>query len=85
MGRGNVLVLIGSQKLISANIASTSDLNKDQQMYQEFLDFIKSKKGENDISSYLSALTNDNNNNIKLYEPNEIDEVILILDQNDLK
>lgn len=70
-----------NQRLIASNIAGTSlDLNTDHPMYKEFMDFIKSKKGDDS-----TALADDNNENIEVYNQNERKEFILFLEQSDLK
>lgn len=83
-GRGgrtnnNVLAQIGNQKLIVANITRTSaststgisGIEASNPMYQEFMDFIKSRQQEH--PSYSA------------YDQNDLDETILILDQRDLQ
>ncbi|KAG5580069.1 hypothetical protein H5410_050696 [Solanum commersonii] len=50
--RSNILAQVGNQKLIAANIASTSGLNTDHPMYNEFLDFMQSKQGKDNIPQF---------------------------------
>ncbi|KAG5605751.1 hypothetical protein H5410_027243 [Solanum commersonii] len=53
-------------------------------MYKEFMDFMKSKKElENNPPSYSSILIDDEN--IEVFDMNDKKEVILLLEENDLK
>ena len=55
-------------------------------MYKEFMDFIKSKQTQdNTPPSYSSAVTEEGNENIEVYDKNEKDEVILLLEPIDLQ
>ena len=46
---GHIFAQIGNKQLIAANSASTSGLNIDHPMYKEFLDFMQSKQGKDNI------------------------------------
>ncbi|XP_047268094.1 uncharacterized protein LOC124898500 [Capsicum annuum] len=88
-GRGNVLVQIGNQRLISLSItnSSFSSMNTDEQTYQEFLEFMKfksNKQGDNEVPSYSSILKDDNENT-ELYERNKIEKVIISPEKHDLR
>ncbi|KAM3301386.1 hypothetical protein P3S67_015888 [Capsicum chacoense] len=88
-GRSNVLAQIGNQSLISSSIASSSSsgMNKDEQTYQEFLEFMKfksKKQGDNEVPSY-SSIFKDDNGNTELYECNKTEKVIIFLENHDLR
>ncbi|KAG5581069.1 hypothetical protein H5410_051696 [Solanum commersonii] len=83
-GRGNILAQMGNQKLIAANIAFTSGLHTDHPMYKEFLDFMQSKQGKDNFSqSYSTVLTDEEN--IEIFDQNDKKEVMLLLEQSDLR
>ncbi|KAG5580072.1 hypothetical protein H5410_050699 [Solanum commersonii] len=83
-GRGNILAQVGNQKLIATNIASTSGLNANHLMYMEFLDFMQSKQRKDNIpQSYSTILTDEEN--IEIFDQNDKKEVILLLEQSDLR
>ncbi|KAH0725254.1 hypothetical protein KY284_001119 [Solanum tuberosum] len=83
MGRNNVLAQIENQKLIASNIAetytSTSGINTEHPMYKEFMNFIQSRQVQGtNPSSYSSAIADEGNENIEVFDKNEKDEVILL-------
>uniref|UniRef100_K4BZH2 Uncharacterized protein n=1 Tax=Solanum lycopersicum TaxID=4081 RepID=K4BZH2_SOLLC len=95
-GRGgrtnnNVLAQIGNQKLIAATITRTpaststgiSGIEASNPIYQEFMDFIKSRQQEQ--PSYSAVANEEVVENIEVYDQNDLDETILILDQRDLQ
>ena len=85
IGRNIILAQIGNQKLITSNIAgaytSTSGINTGYPMYKEFMNHLQYKKAQgNNPPSYSSILTDEGNENIEIYDKNEKDEVILLLE-----
>lgn len=95
-GRGgrtnnNVLAQIGNQRLIAANITKTSaststgisGIDASNPMYKEFMDFIKSRQQEQ--PSYSAVANEEVIENIEVYDQNDLDEIILILDPRDLQ
>ncbi|KAG5579249.1 hypothetical protein H5410_049876 [Solanum commersonii] len=64
--------------------SSNSGMNIDHPMYKEFMDFMKSKeKLDNNPPSYSSILIDDEN--IEVFDLNDKKEVILLLEESDLK
>ncbi|KAG5577032.1 hypothetical protein H5410_057166 [Solanum commersonii] len=81
----------GSRTLTSFNVShstasssGTSGIDINHPMYKEFMDFMKSKKEvDNNPPSYSSILMDDEN--IEVFDMNEKKEVILHLEENDIK
>ena len=75
-----------NQKLITSNIVgaytSTSGINTKHPMHKEFMNFIQSKQAQGNNSP---CITDERNENIEVYENNEKDEVILLLEPIDLQ
>ncbi|KAG5615244.1 hypothetical protein H5410_015068 [Solanum commersonii] len=83
-GRGNILAQMGNQKLVASNIASTSGLNTDHPMYKEFLDYMQSKQGKDNVPpSYSPVLVDEETT--KLFDQNDKKEAILLVEYNDLR
>jgi len=82
----NILAQIGNQRLIAANV---TEGNTEHPLYKEFMDFIKSKKDEGTSSSnvptYSSVISEDANDNFETYSQKESKELIILLEQSDLK
>ncbi|KAG5584389.1 hypothetical protein H5410_044823 [Solanum commersonii] len=81
MRRNNILAQIGNQKLIASNIAeaytSTSEINIEHPMYKEFMNFIQSRQVQgNNPPSYSSAVADEGNENIEVFDKNEKDEIM---------
>ncbi|KAG5572457.1 hypothetical protein H5410_062223 [Solanum commersonii] len=86
---GHILAQQGNKTLTSFNVSQTTassssgtsvDIN--HPMYKEFMDFMKSKK-ETSSSTYSSVLIDDEN--IEVYDINSKKEVILLLEESDLR
>ncbi|KAG5632619.1 hypothetical protein H5410_004336 [Solanum commersonii] len=81
----------GSEALTSFNVShstasssGTSGIDTNHPMYKEFMDFMKSKKAvDNSPPSYSSVLIDDEN--IEVFDMNDKKEVILLLEESDLK
>ncbi|KAG5632037.1 hypothetical protein H5410_003754 [Solanum commersonii] len=81
----------GSRTLTSFNVShstasssGTSGIDVNHPMYKEFMDFMKSKKEmDNNLPSYSSVLIDDEN--IEVFDLNDKKEVILLLEESDLK
>ncbi|KAG5632289.1 hypothetical protein H5410_004006 [Solanum commersonii] len=59
-GRGNILTQTENQKLVAAYIASASGLNTYYPIYKEFLDFMQSKQGKDNVPpSYSTVLADE--------------------------
>ncbi|KAG5615880.1 hypothetical protein H5410_015704, partial [Solanum commersonii] len=88
-GRGHILIQHGNKQLITTNISGgsssgTSGVDINHPMYKEFMDFIKSKKEEdNNTPSYSTILINDENTEV--FDLNDKKEVILLLENSDLR
>ncbi|KAH0678271.1 hypothetical protein KY284_019356 [Solanum tuberosum] len=88
---GHILAQQGNRTLTSFNINDSaassngiSGINIKHPMYKEFMDFMKSKKElDNNPPSYSSILMDDEN--IEVFDMNDKKEVILLLEENDLK
>ncbi|KAG5579679.1 hypothetical protein H5410_050306 [Solanum commersonii] len=90
LGRGgHILAQQGNKTLTSFNVSQTTassssgtsvDIN--HPMYKEFMDFMKSKK-ETGSSTYSSVVIDDEN--IEVYDMNSKKEVILLLEESDLR
>ncbi|KAG5572368.1 hypothetical protein H5410_062134 [Solanum commersonii] len=88
---GHILAQQGNRTLTSFNIndsatssSGTSGIDINHPMYKEFMDFMKSKKElDNNPPSYSSILIDDEN--IEVFDMNDKKEVILLLEENDLK
>ncbi|KAG5631644.1 hypothetical protein H5410_003361 [Solanum commersonii] len=88
---GHILAQQGSRTLTSFNVIhstassnGTSGIDMNHPMYKEFMDFMKSKKElDNNPPSYSSILIDDEN--IEVFDMNDKKEVILLLEENDLK
>uniref|UniRef100_M1AGX3 Uncharacterized protein n=1 Tax=Solanum tuberosum TaxID=4113 RepID=M1AGX3_SOLTU len=83
MGRDNVLAQIENQKLIASNIAetytSTSGIITEHPMYKKFMNFIQFRQVQGtNPPSFSSAITDEGNENIEVFDKNEKDEVILL-------
>ncbi|KAG5615271.1 hypothetical protein H5410_015095 [Solanum commersonii] len=75
---------MGNQKLVATNIASTSDLNTDHPMYKEFLDFMQSKQGKDNVPpSYSTVLADEESTYV--FDQNYKKEVTFPLEINDLR
>ncbi|KAG5590986.1 hypothetical protein H5410_041500 [Solanum commersonii] len=89
--RGHILAQQGNRTLTSFNVndsatssSETGGININHLMYKEFMDFMKSKKElDNNPPSYSSILIDDEN--IEVFDMNDKKEVILLLEENDLK
>ncbi|KAG5615443.1 hypothetical protein H5410_015267 [Solanum commersonii] len=88
---GHILAQQGNRTLTSFNVShstassnGTSGIDTNHPMYKEFMDFMKSKKAvDNSPPSYSSVLIDDEN--IKVFDMNDKKEVILLLEESDLK
>ncbi|KAG5581148.1 hypothetical protein H5410_051775 [Solanum commersonii] len=88
---GHILAQQGNKTLTSFNVndsatssSGTSGININHPMYKEFMDFMKSKKElDNNPPSYSSILMDDES--IEVFDMNEKREVIVLLEENDLK
>jgi len=76
---------MATKKLVAANSStSTSDINIDHPMYREFMDFIESKKAsDNNPPTYSTILMDEENTEV--FDLNDKREVILLLENSDLK
>lgn len=91
-GRGEERVLgqIAHQRLIAANIASSSSSNNDKKSiyndpeYQEFLAYKAGKTGESS-TSYVNIVTNEDSELDDCFEQSPYKEIILLLEYKDLK
>ena len=87
MGSNNILAQLGKQRLIATNIAGTSTgisgIDDNHPMYREFMDFIQSKQQTQ--PSYSSIVNEEAIENVEIYDKNEIDEIVLILEPKDLQ
>ncbi|KAG5589385.1 hypothetical protein H5410_039899 [Solanum commersonii] len=73
-----------NRKKHSIASSSSSGMNIDHPMYKEFMDFMKStEKLDNNPPSYSSILIDDEN--IEVFDLNDKKEVILLLEESDLK
>ncbi|KAG5592391.1 hypothetical protein H5410_042905 [Solanum commersonii] len=89
--RGHILAQQGNRTLTSFNVShstasssGTSEIDTNHPMYKEFMDFMKSKKAvDNSPPSYSSVLIDDEN--IEVFDMNDKKEVILLLEESDLK
>ncbi|KAG5572771.1 hypothetical protein H5410_062537 [Solanum commersonii] len=88
---GHILAQQGSRTLTSFNVShstvsssGTSGIGINHPMYKEFMDFMNSKKeSDNNPPSYSSILIDDES--IEVFDMNDKKEVILLLEENDLK
>ncbi|KAG5584791.1 hypothetical protein H5410_045225 [Solanum commersonii] len=88
---GHIIAQQGNRTLTSFNVndsatssSGSSGIDINHLMYKEFMDFMKSKKElDNNPPSYSSILMDDEN--IEVFDMNDKKEVILILEENDLK
>ncbi|KAG5615649.1 hypothetical protein H5410_015473, partial [Solanum commersonii] len=88
---GHILAQQGSRTLTSFNVSHstasssrTSGIDVNHPMYKDFMDFMKSKKElDNNPPSYSSILIDDEN--IEVFDLNDKKEVILLLEESDLK
>ncbi|KAG5611426.1 hypothetical protein H5410_022707 [Solanum commersonii] len=88
---GHILAQQGNRTLTSFNVShstasssGTSGIDTNHPMYKEFMDFMKSKKAVNNSPpSYSSVLIDDEN--IEVFDMNDKIEVILLLEESDLK
>ncbi|KAG5609739.1 hypothetical protein H5410_021020 [Solanum commersonii] len=74
--------------LIEANSSSstsgTSGIDMNHPMYKEFMDFMKSKKeSDNNLQTYSTILMDDEN--IEIFDLNDKRQVILLLENGDLR
>lgn len=88
-GANNILVQHGNQRLIASNIAniaesaaSSSMPGPNDPLYGEFLEFIKSKKGN--ASSYANALIEEENDDANEYCQSPNKERIIFLEYQDV-
>ncbi|KAG5607610.1 hypothetical protein H5410_029102 [Solanum commersonii] len=87
---GHILAQQGSRTLTSFNVSQSITSSRSRRMdinhpmYKEFMDFMKSKeKLDNNPPSYSSILIDDEN--IEVFDLNDKKEVILLLEESDLK
>ncbi|KAG5585169.1 hypothetical protein H5410_045603 [Solanum commersonii] len=88
---GHILAQQDSRTLTSFNVShstssssGTSGIDINHPMYKDFMDFMKSKKElDNNPPSYSSILIDDEN--IEVFDMNDKKEVILLLEDSDLK
>ncbi|KAG5573222.1 hypothetical protein H5410_062988 [Solanum commersonii] len=89
---GHILAQQGNRTLTSFNVSQTTassssgtsggvDIN--HPMYKEFMDFMKSKKETSSSTTYSSVLIDDEN--IEVFDMNSKKEVILLLEESDLR
>ncbi|KAG5574882.1 hypothetical protein H5410_055016 [Solanum commersonii] len=89
---GHILAQQGNRTLTSFNVSQTTassssgtsggvDIN--HPMYKEFMDFMKSKKETSSSTTYSSVLIDDEN--IEVFDMNSKKEVILLLEDSDLR
>ncbi|KAG5590821.1 hypothetical protein H5410_041335 [Solanum commersonii] len=89
---GHILAQQGNRTLTSFNVSQTTassssgtsggvDIN--HPMYKEFMDFMKSKKETSSSTTYSSILIDDEN--IEVFDMNSKKEVILLLEDSDLR
>ncbi|KAG5587049.1 hypothetical protein H5410_047483 [Solanum commersonii] len=71
-----------SQTTASSSSGTSGGVDINHPMYKEFMDFMKSKK-ETSSSTYSSVLIDDEN--IEVYDMNSKKEVILLLEESDLR
>ncbi|KAG5614697.1 hypothetical protein H5410_014521 [Solanum commersonii] len=68
----------------TASSSGTSGIDTNHPMYKEFMDFMKFKKAvDNSPPSYSSVLIDDEN--IEVFDMIDKKEVILLLEESDLK
>ncbi|KAH0781364.1 hypothetical protein KY290_000962 [Solanum tuberosum] len=85
---GHILIQYGNKQLIAANSSSstsvTSGIDINHPMYKEFMNFMKSKKeSDNDPPAYSTILMDEEN--IEVFDLNDKREVILLLENSDLR
>ncbi|KAK4359409.1 hypothetical protein RND71_021638 [Anisodus tanguticus] len=86
-GRGNTILQQGNKKLV--NQPGTSSVDKDSPLYQQFMDFIKSRgEGNNpqpSVQPSYAEIAHDEQDDSEGYEKLNKRDVILILDNKDLE
>ena len=86
--RGHILIQHGNKKLIADNSSSstsgTSGVDINHPMYKEFMDFMKSKKESNNNPPTYSTIRMDDEN-VEVFDLNDKREVILLLENSDLR
>ncbi|KAH0776462.1 hypothetical protein KY290_007873 [Solanum tuberosum] len=82
---GHILAQHGNKQLVAANsIASRNGINTDHPTYKEFMDFMKSKK-ESDNNPPADSTVLMDEENMEVFDLNDKREVILPLENSDLK
>nr|GFB44857.1 hypothetical protein [Tanacetum cinerariifolium] len=87
-GRGpnNILVQHGRHRLIASNIAESSASllipRPNDPLYGEFMEFLKSKKGNN--PSYANALNEEENEELQEYHQSPYKKKIILLEYQDV-
>ncbi|KAG5579517.1 hypothetical protein H5410_050144 [Solanum commersonii] len=86
--RGHIIVQHGNKQLIATNSNSstsgTSGIDINRSMYKEFMDFMKSKKESDNNPPIYSTIRMDEAN-IEVFDLNDKREVILLLENSDLR
>jgi len=77
------LTSYASQATTSSSSATSGGVNINHPMYKEFMDFIKSKEQTSASTTYSSVLLDDEN--IEVFDINNKREVILLLEESDLR
>ncbi|KAG5572450.1 hypothetical protein H5410_062216 [Solanum commersonii] len=81
--QGNKTLTTFNSNVSAASSSGTSGIDINHPMYKEFMNFMKSKKEPDNNPTYSSILIDDEN--IKVFYMNDKKEVILLLEENDLK
>ncbi|KAK4724365.1 hypothetical protein R3W88_027144 [Solanum pinnatisectum] len=83
---GHILAQLENKKLVadSSSSTDTGGFKINHPMYKEFMDFMKSKQSQDNTPPTYSTILMDEEN-IEVFDLNEKKEVILLLENNDLK